>query len=460
MANNLLAPSGYKALQKTRQQNIGKVADPFAPTSQNDIQSTVNKYSGMYGTPQTDPQIQASAQAALDPIIAAITKTINDRASSSARSITGNANSLAASLGAIDYGAPYAGATHDQAAVNAALQQSLSGAGNDLAQGLTSRLGVIDDPTVAAAGGAVSGYGGAAGTTQLAGGSANIGQLLAEAAAAKTYGLKQPGLAKMQGLQDVAGVNQQAVNDIGTGTTSILGQLPNLVQAMRSSNQGIRDNRAQSAAQIFETLTGQNVTKSGLSAGLQKTYDAANAAAAPMPDPSLSNSLHYLVDQYGNPIPGPDGKPQPTGPQPAGSKPKALTVTDRKKLVADLDTSYYGVPPKQQYDSKTSTWIDVPNTGTPALDYNAAVQNLMDSYGLSKQDAMKYANQRYKPGEDGRPKSGAQKKTAKAVATGVGVPKTTGPFAGVGSAPSKTPPLIVGPSPKRGQKDALRGPGA
>lgn len=427
MANPLLAPRGYKALQKKRQANIP--TDPFAPTSTNDINGIVNKYVGMYGTPQTDTQIQAGAQAQIDPIVAALTKQINDRAASSSRAITGNANSLAASLGQIDYGAPYASATHDQAAVNAALQQSLTSGGNALAQDLTSRLGVIDDPTVGAAGGAVSAFGTGTGNTELASGSANIGQLLAEAAAAKTFGLKQPGLARMQGLQDVAGVNQQAVNDIGTGTTSVLQQLPQIVQAMRSSNQNLRGDRAGSAAQIFETLTGQNVTKAGLRAGLQSDQQKITAASTPMPDSSLSNSVHHLVDQFGNPILGPDGKLQPTGTQPASSKP--LTAAVKAKLAKSAETLRYGEAPKQQYDSKTGTWLDVPNTGTPNSSYEEAYQSLV-AQGATPTYARAQVNRLYKPGEYGRPLSKGQKKTSAAVKSGLGVMKTTGPFAGLG----------------------------
>lgn len=453
---------GYIARHRAAKLAAAPTADPLAQTSPTDINSIVNKYTSGYGPTLTDPQIQSSAQAQIDPIIAAITSKIQGTAKESGAQIAANSAALAKALGGIDYAAPYAGAQRDQAAVDAALQQSLNGGGAALAGDLKSRLGMIGDPTVSAAADSVGARGTAIGTNELASGSANLGSLIASAAAAKSYGQKMPGIAQLSGLQDIAGVGKEATTKVGDATTQIMQLLPQIVSSLRSERDNKTGNKASLAAQLYQTLTGQNVTKATAQAGLQNTaFDNGLAYANTFGvDPSTGQTVKgYHLDAKGNVVKNATPK-----------APKALTVTDRKKLVSDLDTFYYGVPPKQHFDSKTSTWIDVPNTGTPALSYTEAVRNLMDGYGLTEQAAVKYANTRYKPGEDGRPKSAGQKKTDKAVASGVGIPKTTGPFSGLGSVPSKSkaPPLIIGSSPTKGKgygtgRSSLRGsqrPGA
>jgi len=180
--------------------------DPFGQTSPQQIQQQIAAQNARYGTPQNDAQIQTSAQGMLDPIIAAITANIGKQTTQASGQISANSQALAAALGKVDYGAPYAGAQQSQAAVDAALQQSLSGGGAALAGDLKTRLAGINDPTVAAAGDAVQATGTAAGNTQLAQGSGALGALIANAAAAKSYGQKQPGIAQLSGLQDIAGV--------------------------------------------------------------------------------------------------------------------------------------------------------------------------------------------------------------------------------------------------------------
>lgn len=260
-------------------------ADPLGQTSPQDIDARVARLTAGYGTPMTDAQITTSAQSQIDPIIAAITKRVNDQASTASGAISANSQALAKALGQIDYGAPYAQAKTEQASVDAALQQSLGGAGGTgLAQDLSSRLGQIDDPAVAAAAGGLADRGAAIGTTELAHGSANLGDLIASAAAAKEYGVKQPGIARLAGLQDIAGVNRQAVSDIADQTGQVTAELPQIVSALRAEAQNTRSNRSQAAAQLYEALTGQNITKATAKAGLagdqaSLAYQYANANA-------------------------------------------------------------------------------------------------------------------------------------------------------------------------------------
>lgn len=248
-------------------------ADPFAPTSPQDIASIVKQFAGMYGNPLTDAQIQTNAQAQIDPIIAAITKTANDRATASSSAITGLTDSYAKDLAGINYSAPYQQAEGQQAAVDSALQQSLQGAGSDLASQLKSRLAVLGtgDPAVAQASAGLADRGTAMGGTTVAQGSSALSNLIAQAAASSAYGAQLPGVAKLSGIQGVEQANSQAANDISTGTQSALSQLPQIVQALRSENQATIGNRASAASDIFSTLTGQNITKATAKAGLANT---------------------------------------------------------------------------------------------------------------------------------------------------------------------------------------------
>lgn len=457
LAKSPLSPSGYSGLLKARQVGVsaqkymqpnngqtsgtrnlhsnqptgvtrmvaGAPADPFAPMSSGDINRTVNRFAGMYGTPQSDSQIQTSAQGMVDPIIAAITKSINDRTAQSATNITGNANSLASSLGKIDWNAPYASAESGQAAVDSELRNALAGGGEAQGADLQARLAGINDPTVAAAGDALASRGSAIGGTEVANGSANLGALLAQAAAAKTYGLKLPGIARLSGLQDVAGVNQQAVTDIGNANTSLLGQLPSIVQSLRSDNQSLRANRAGAAANEFNTLTGQNITKATAQAGFNNTQTQLG-----LPDATLSRAYGYAVDAQGNPVGGQvtplpgyqvgsDGSVTKT--PKAVAAPKPLSPATKAKLAKTAEDLRYGVAPKQQYNSKTGAWMDVPNTGTPNSSYDEAYQQLVAA-GATPAYARAQVNRLYKPGEFGRPKSAGQKKTDAAVQSGVGIP--------------------------------------
>lgn len=376
-------------------------ADPLAQTGQHSIDSVVNQYAGMYGTPQNDPQIQASAQSQIDPIIAAITKKVNDQASTATGAISANSQALAKALGGVDYGAPYAQAKTEQASVDAALQQSLSGAGGTgLANDLSSRLAQIGDPAVAAAAGGIADRGAAIGGTQVAQGSSNLGSLIASAAAAKEYGQKMPGIAQLSGLQDIAGVNRQAVTDIGDQTAQVTSQLPQIVQALRVEAQNTRSNKAQAAAQLYEALTGQNITKATASAGLATDYAKLGQTAA------YDNASLGIRQQTADAA---TTRAQAAAKKATAAKqPKALTPTDKKRLAGVATDLRYGVPPKQQFNSKTQAWMDVPGTGTPNSSYGEAYDQLI-AEGAPPAYARAQVDRLYKPGEFGRPLTAAQK---------------------------------------------------
>lgn len=391
-------------------------ADPLAPTSTPDIFSTVNK---VYGQPQNDTQIQSTAAGMLDPVVAALTANINSRAKQSSSAIAANSAGLAGELGKIDFAAPYRGAESGQAAVDAALREGLAGDGGALANDLKTRLAAINDPSVAAAGDSLAATGTASGNAELTRGSASLSDLLAEAAAAKSFGLKQPGIARLAGLQDIANTQKQATDNLSSQTAQIESQLPSVVQALRGERSNLVGNRAS----LLATLLGQNITKATAKAGLENTNfdNGLNYANTFGVDPVSGQPVKgYHVDGSGNVVKDPTAR-----------APKPLSTTDRARIAKAAQDLRYGVQPKQQYNTKTQAWMDVPGTGTPNSSYQEAYQSLI-ALGATPDYAHTLVNGLYKPGEYGRPLSAAQKKTNAAVKSGLGVPKLEGPLAGLG----------------------------
>jgi hypothetical protein len=243
--------------------------DPFAQLTPAQIQQQIGQYTAGMPKPLTDQQITSRAQGEINPILAKITAAINARAANAGKAISGYTNDLAAKLGQVDYGAPYAGAEQQQAGVDAALSQALAGGGLSDAQGLQSRLAQIGEPGVVGdAANAVQGNATGNSNAVLAGGSADLGALIAEKAAAGAFGLKQPGIARLAGLQDLAGANQTAQTQIGDQTAQVETQLPGILNDLRSQSDTRAGNISSLAADLYKTLTGQNITKATAQAGL------------------------------------------------------------------------------------------------------------------------------------------------------------------------------------------------
>lgn len=187
--------------------------------------------------------VQRQAQQMLNPVIAALTRAAMGRARRSEAAIQGFTDSYANQLGQIHSAAPYANAETGQASIDAALQQSLTGGGADLASQLAQRLGALQGSSGAGAlaqeSGQLASQGQSAGNTRLAAGSASLSALLANAANAGSYDQKLPGLAKLSGLQGIKQAEGAATSAIDQGTLSAESQLPSLIhglQAQRSEN--------------------------------------------------------------------------------------------------------------------------------------------------------------------------------------------------------------------------------
>lgn len=305
------------------------------------------------------------ARAELQPVLDAIKASVLGQARSGAAAISGYANSAAASLGAIDFGAPYAGAEQRQASVDSALAQALAGGGAQAAQDLSARLAQIGEPGVTgAAANAVAATGAGLANTELARGSSNLGALIADAAAAGSYGQKLPGVARLAGLQALAANEGQASKSLADSSTQVLGQLPAIANELRSASvsratelynaqvgeqsaaataayrqaqlaQGDRRINADAAYKGGRLALGQQSLAAlakyrageldlrGL--GLQLQQDRLATQTAPRPNASLSRAAGHLVDQYGQDVGATVGGSVPfTGVSTAGMSPELL----------------------------------------------------------------------------------------------------------------------------------------
>ena len=229
--------------------------------------------------------IQRQAQAQLAPVIGAITKQAMRRARLSEKAISGFTNSYANQLGQINAASPYQAAIGQQASVDSALQQSLAGAGTDLASQLAARLAALGGSSGQAAvdqtAGGLASRGAANGTTRLASGSSSLSQLLANQADAGSYSKKLPGLAKLSGLQGIKDAEAQARSTIDAGTVQAEQQLPSIIHEMQALK--------------------QNAYQFGVSANQRQEQIAieqqnANVAAQRVAEEALNSDRSYRVE--------------------------------------------------------------------------------------------------------------------------------------------------------------------
>lgn len=195
--------------------------------------------------------LQQQAQSEIDPIIAAIRAAALGQAKASDAEIQGLTNSYAQGIAGINYGSPYSGAEAQQAAVDAALQQSATGQGSDLASGLSQRLQALQGSSGANAvnqeAAALTNQGAGIGSANVASGSAALNQLIADAAAAQSYGQKMPGVIRSAGLQGIEQAQGQAQQTINQATQQAESELPSIEQTLRADKLQAQQNKAEAA---------------------------------------------------------------------------------------------------------------------------------------------------------------------------------------------------------------------
>lgn len=396
--------------------------------------------------PQTQGQISTEAQGEISPIVQAIIAAITKQTQGATSAISGYSNDAASKLAGINYGQPYQQGEGAQAAVDATLASSLAGQGTADANSLQSRLAVINDPSVAAAAANVQGNATGAANADTAQGSAALTNLIANAAAANSYGQKLPGIQHEAGLQDIAGVQQTGQANIASGTQAAEQQLPSILQSLQSEN----DNRSSAIASAqqnqlarndniaagtaantvkVQTVNANNATKVQIAQMNQAGKVTAEQATQARSDRTYR--LQYTRTFGYDPVTGkvaPGFKAQGGNVVKVGTV-KAPNTATLKVWSTTADDLYNGVAPKTHYDAATKTFVPVPGTGSPPAKWGAAIKQLMAKGATKEQAVQQLDDIGWQPGEGGRPLSKQQISEKKGVAAGK---KVTAPLTNAG----------------------------
>jgi hypothetical protein len=364
-------PAVNPALAQWTPQQIAAAQAKYAPAYSGPTAAQINqtalKFRNTLPAALSNQQIQQRAQASIDPVIDKITAAINARVAGSQKAVTGYTNTLASNLAADAHtlSDPYTQGAERSAAVTQALSDRLASGGQASGADLATRLQAVGGPAVDQTVAATQAAGGASGNALFASGSADVQELLKNAASAQSYGNKLPGIARLGGQQQIGLIGQQGVTDTAEQVGAAQGQLPTIVQNLRSMSEDRSSNRASlydrmyeyltsqgvegranarsNAADLFTTLQGQNVTRAGLAAG----YDEKAAAANQPTYIELPNGEVISVDKNGNPTTVHAATPPPA------KEPKAPTT--RRGADGSM----------QQWDPTTQTWIDAPGAPKP-----------------------------------------------------------------------------------------------
>jgi len=191
-------------------------------------------------------QVAQSVNAQVAPYLSQINRAERQGASQ----IGVYSDALARQLaGAVDQTrANYGQAEASQAAVNAALANRLSGAGNQLSNDLAGQLAAAGQSTAPSS--AVGAIGSGAANAGFASGSASLSNLLAQGAAAQQYAGQLPNLARMRGLQEQGLFQQQQEKS----RADILAKVPGLID---SASKQAQANEFQKAVAVQSGLVDQ-----------------------------------------------------------------------------------------------------------------------------------------------------------------------------------------------------------
>jgi hypothetical protein len=240
------------------------------------------------------------------------------------------------------------------------------------------------------------------------------GQTLARVGAAQTaYAHELPAVVAARGIQGLQGLQYafgQNLQDLYAKRAAVAGQVPKLTLDIREQQRadylkrraleieakgfGLKAATARAGIARGKAETKQGWARIGIAAATAKTA-AARAAR--------SDEFRY-AEVYGyNPRTG-----QPTlaaikaarADKAKGTKPPS--ATQRKNWTTFADQAYHGVAPKTHYDTGTGTFIRLPGTGQPPIQYYPALKRLI-SMGATLSQAQQTLNALYAKGEGGRP---------------------------------------------------------
>ena len=242
----------------------------FAATQIAKSQSTLNQYINYLETNMGRVNYAAAGKTATSEIageVSPLLKQIQAGQVTGQQAINGYTSQLASNLAGIqpNVAAAYTKAEQQQAAVDAALQQGLTGAGTSQANALSAQLGRLGQDTSVAQQAAqqAQGYAGA----NYATGSASLSSLLAQGAAASAYGAQLPGIAALAGYQatgalqnSVASQESKVIADAQRQYPSLVNQLVNQqLSSQRNTASGLKG-AAQVSSSNAKNATGYYLT--------------------------------------------------------------------------------------------------------------------------------------------------------------------------------------------------------
>lgn len=236
---NVPASPSHPARRKPR-----RYVDPYA-----------REVASIFGPALTDKQVanrtRQQAQAQVRPLLGEIEREIKRRSAAEQQHLAAATRSYAQLAGqyAPQAAQIYGGAAQSQAAVDAALSQSLAGGGQQLANELQGKLAGIAAPgAVGSIPGAAAQTGLGAGNAALASGSAELSRLLAHGTAAQDYGAKLPVFAGATGLQRSSEIAGRYADELGQRTGEVNAKLPSLIAGLLSDNRTAQAQRARDVA--------------------------------------------------------------------------------------------------------------------------------------------------------------------------------------------------------------------
>ena len=272
----------------------------FAATQIAKSQSTLDQYINYLETNMGRVNYTAAGKTATSEIageVSPLLSGINQAGKFGQQAITGYTSQLASNLAGIqpNINAAYTRAEQQQAAVDAALQQGLSGAGTSQANDLAATLGRLGQNTSVAQDVAqqAQGYAGA----NYATGSASLSSLLAQGAAANAYGATLPGIAALAGYQatgqlqnSLSGERAKVIADAQRQYPTLVNQLVNQqIAQQRNTASGLKG-AAQVAATNAKDATGYYLTS------------VADALRGPKTFGSSSSGYYEIDPATGQPV--------------------------------------------------------------------------------------------------------------------------------------------------------------
>jgi hypothetical protein len=233
--------------------------------------------------------------------------------------------------------------------------------------------------------------------------------LASQGAAASAYARSLPGIAGMQGQDQLTAVIRAAQENeqkIADQRALITAKAPQILQSLQQSRQELQLKVAALNNEAAAAGLKQRVSIAGLTG-----YDpvtgkptlAARKAAASVKSASNSLALRYASVFGYDPA---TGKPTLAAikamkaDKAKAKKPPSATQTKNWNQYAE--DAYHGVPAQRRYDSASGTFLQVPGTHKDAIAYYPALKGLM-ARGATLAQAQKVLNALYRKGEAGRP---------------------------------------------------------